>query len=165
MTIYSLENDVQGLSMEDSTWSENRCAHLPSLANLSEMLWPHVVLRQGITLVTNRGLRLAVRRYAAPRRGGAVDRGWDGRRTTRRWLCYVLAAGSYSPCTANATRGSHNLCCPEFESKKISTGSMIESSLIHDVFMVTGHKAVQFEETDEIRGGLQASWSRCVKIV
>jgi|Cyp1metagenome_2_1107374.scaffolds.fasta_scaffold06139_2 hypothetical protein len=78
MTIYSLENDVQGLSMEDSTWSENRCAHLPSLANLSEMLWPHVVLRQGITLVTNRGLRLAVRRYAAPRRGGAVDRGWDG---------------------------------------------------------------------------------------
>ena len=42
---------------------------------------------------------------------------------------------------------------------------MIESSLIHDGFMVTGHKAVQFEETDEIRGGLQASWSRCVKIV
>ena len=42
---------------------------------------------------------------------------------------------------------------------------MIESSLIHDGFMVTGHKAVQFEETDEIRGGLQASCSRCVKIV
>lgn len=39
---------------------------------------------------------------------------------------------------------------------KISTGSLIESSLIHDGFMVTGHKAVQFEETDEIRGGQDA---------
>ena len=28
---------------------------------------------------------------------------------------------------------------------------MIESSLIHDGFMVTGHKAVQIVETDEIR--------------
>ena len=47
--------------------------------------YDHLFPRDRGSRSVHAGLRLAVRRYAAPRRGGAVDPGWDGNELQRVW--------------------------------------------------------------------------------
>ena len=75
--------------------------------------------------------------------------------------CAMLSLRGATRRVPQAQRAEVTTCAGLSLNPKISTGSTSDSSLIHDGFMVTGHKAVQFE-TFEIGCGLQVSWSRDV---